>query len=107
MNDRILLITPSRRLDTGHETVEETARAVWAAVRSVTCTEFYQGNQAGLSPALIFRVNSRELLGAEYVEYADDRYRILRTYRVDAQYTDLTCEKAGKAKSKGGTTNAI
>ena len=101
MDEQITLITVTRALDNGRETKSETARNVWAGVKSVTRSEFYQAHQAGMTAALVFKVNTDELGGAEYVEYparegvdpAGDRYKILRTYRTDATYTELTCEK--------------
>ena len=111
MQERIKLIDVLRQLATGHESATETAREVWAGVRSVTRSEFYQAYQAGLTASVIFRVNTDELGAAEYVEWpieesgersaesgeasggAKNRYKILRTYRVDAQYTELTAEK--------------
>lgn len=101
MDEQITLITVTRALGNGRETRAETARNVWAGVKSVARSEFYQASQAGMTAELIFKVNSDELGGAEYVEYparegvdpAGDRFKILRTYRTDARYTELTCQK--------------
>lgn len=93
MNERIQLIDVARTLDTGQTAKTETTRTVWAGLRSVTRSEFYAAYQAGMSPELVFKVNSRELGAAEYLEYGGQRYKILRSYKVDEQYTELTCER--------------
>ena len=93
MNEQIKLITVTRTLTNGQETATESAVTVWAGVRSVTYSEYYQSYQAGLNASLIFKVNTAELGAAEYVEYDGKRYRILRTYRIDAQYTEITVEE--------------
>lgn len=90
MNERIRLITVSRTLSNGHYTTTETPVEVWASVKSVTRAEFYQAYAAGLNAEAVFRVYTEELGAAEYVEYNDRRYRILRTYRTDAQHTEVT-----------------
>jgi len=93
MNEQITLIDVDRVLANGQEQRTETKRTVWAGVRSVTRSEFYQSQQAGLNAALVMKVNTEELGGAEYAEFEDRRYKILRIYRLDAQYSELTVEE--------------
>ena len=101
VQEQIRLIDVTRTLANGRETETETSRIVWAGVRSVTRTEYYQAYQAGVTASLTFKVNTDELGAAEYVEYPvrptneppGDRYKILRSYRVDAHYTEITVER--------------
>lgn len=103
MNERIRLITVSRTLSNGHYTATETPREVWAEVKSVTRTEFYQAYAAGLNAEAVFRVYTEELGAAEYVEYGDRRYKIIRTYRTDALYTEVTAGTlSGRASGAAG-----
>jgi SPP1 family predicted phage head-tail adaptor len=103
MNERIRLITVSRTLSNGHYTNTESSAEVWAEVKSVTRSEFYQAYAAGLNAAVVFRVYTEELGAAEYVEYGGRRYKIQRTYRVDALHTEVT---AGELEGRASSTTA-
>lgn len=92
MNDILTLIQQTHGTDAlGDPTVTETARNVFAAVRSVGQKEFYQAQAVGLQPELTFVL-------ADYLDYNDEplaehngqRYRVLRTYRT-GQELELVC----------------
>lgn len=90
MNEWIELLTVTRTLTTGHYTETVTVNGVWAEERSVTRSEFYQAYAAGLKAEKAFKVNTDELGAASYVRHNGVKYKILRTYRLDAQYTEIT-----------------
>ena len=97
MNEVIDLVTVTETLSNGHYTRTETGRTVFAELKSVTRSEFYQAYMAGLNAALVFRIYTEELGDAGYVDYGDNRYKIQRTYRLDAQYTEITVgEQTGR-----------
>ena len=106
MNEQIRLITVSRTLANGHYTATESSVEVWAEVKSVTRSEFYQAYAAGLNAAVVFRVYTDELGTAEYVEYGDRRYKIQRTYRVDALHTEITAGELEGCTPSAATSEA-
>ena len=105
MNDRIELLTVTRTLTNGHYSETVAIKSVWAEERSVTRSEFYQAYAAGLKAEKVFKVNTDELGASSYVIHGDGKYKILRTYRLDAQYTEITVgEQVGApaANQNGG-----
>lgn len=93
MNEQITLISVKREYIKGHEETTEKTWTVYADVKSPTRTEFYQSYKAGLKASIVFKVYTDELADAEEVMYNGKRYRIIRTYMTDANYTELTCSE--------------
>ncbi|MGT2829602.1 phage head closure protein [Streptococcus hillyeri] len=58
--------------------------------RSITRSEFYQANQAGIRPSLVVDIHSFEYENQELAEFDGKRYRILKTYPVDIETIELT-----------------
>ena len=102
MNERIELVDRTRTLVNGHYTDAETKRTVWAEAKSVTRSEYYSAYAAGLNAVIVFRIRGEELGAAEFAEYNGRRYRIQRTYKVDAQYTEITCSELAGGTAGGG-----
>lgn len=76
------------------ETVNETKQMVYATVRSVGHTEFYEAMIAGMRPSLTIRLaDYHDYDGSQYLEYRNKRYRVVRTYRTGVSI-DLTVEEA-------------
>lgn len=63
---------------------------VFCRRRSLTRSEFYQANQAGLRPSLVVDVRSFEYSGQELAEFEGKRYRVLKTYPVGLEILELT-----------------
>ena len=93
MNELISLISVSRDYINTHEQTTETKRIVYAEVKSPTRSEFYQSYKAGLKASLVFQVYTDELGDAEFVLYCNKRYKIIRTYMTDVNYTEITCSE--------------
>lgn len=92
MNDLLTLIQTVTGVDEyGDPITTETAREVFAGLRSIGQKEFYQAQAVGLQPELVFVL-------ADYLDYDDEplaehngqRYRVLRTYRT-GQELELVC----------------
>lgn len=75
---------------------EENRAAVLCDLRSITRTEFYSAAQAGLNPEIVFEINGFEYNGEKEVEFCDERYTVIRTYRSNYEKIELTCEKKVK-----------
>lgn len=93
MNEQITLISVKREYIKGHEETTEKTWTVYADVKSPTRTEFYQSYKAGLKASVVFRVYTDELSDAEEVLYNGKKYRIIRTYMADVNYTEITCSE--------------
>lgn len=70
--------------------VEETETKLLCRRKSVTRSEFYQANQAGLRPSLVVEIRSFEYGNQEFAEHEGKRYRILKTYPINLEILELT-----------------
>jgi SPP1 family predicted phage head-tail adaptor len=71
---------------------------VLCSVKSIGRTEFYNAAANGLKPSYIFVVHPYEYNNETYVEFSEDttpkkKYKVIKTYRVDFENLELTCEK--------------
>lgn len=78
---------------------EEIVREVLVEVQSVNSSEFFSGQQGGLSPDYRFRINSFGYKGEKILEYNGIRYSVYKTYESDNNYIELYVEE------ERGTTN--
>ena len=69
---------------------EEVETKLLCRKRSITRSEFYQANQAGIRPSLVVDIHSFEYDNQELAEFEGKRYRILKTYPVDLETLELT-----------------
>ena len=69
---------------------EEVKTKLLCRKRSITRSEFYQANQAGIRPSLVVDIHSFEYDNQELAEFEGKRYRILKTYPVDLETLELT-----------------
>ncbi|PZO95397.1 MAG: phage head-tail adapter protein [Streptococcus pyogenes] len=69
---------------------EEVKTKLLCLKRSITRSEFYQANQAGIRPSLIVDIHSFEYEDQELAEFDGKRYRIIKTYPVDLEIIELT-----------------
>jgi hypothetical protein len=71
---------------------------IFCDVKSIGRTEFYNAAANGLKPEYIFVVHPYEYNGETYVEFSEDekpkqRYKVMKTYKVNMEELELTCEK--------------
>lgn len=79
--------------DIGNQIVEEVKTDIFCNVKSVSKNEFYNAATAGLKPSLVFIVHSYEYDNEEKVEFEGVKYTVIRTYVVNSEEIELTCEK--------------
>lgn len=84
---------------------EEITKDVFAEVKSVGYTEFYEGLKDGIKASLIFKVNMPEFFVTETVgsvstDYKPTKiifdgtdYKIVRQYRRGNGFLEVTCEE--------------
>ncbi len=71
----------------------ETETVILCGVKSVGRSEFYNAAVTGLKPALVFIVHGYEYSGEQTVKFDGKRYKVIRSYAVDFEELELTCEK--------------
>lgn len=99
-NSVIKLISESKVVDAyGDMSVVETERTVFAELKSVGQSEFYQAQAVGLKPELKFVLpdylewsGEMKLKYKDFNETEEQYYRVLRTYRNNNQL-ELICER--------------
>ncbi|HEM3009467.1 TPA: phage head closure protein [Streptococcus suis] len=69
---------------------EEHKTVLLCCKKSITRSEFYQANQAGIRPSLVVDIHSFEYDNQELAEFEGKRYRIIKTYPVDIETIELT-----------------
>ena len=108
-NERIKLLTVTREeTDTdGFSDKDMDAIEVFAQIKSVKGSEYYEALKSGIQASILFVVNpddflltqmkipwngSQRTVRASKVEYEGITYRIKRTYRLNSFDLELTCE---------------
>lgn len=77
----IYLISETWAIDSkGVNQPTETRRKVYANVRSVTRSEFFDGGRNGLNPSLEMIMFAPDYSGEKIIEYNGNRYTLYRTY---------------------------
>ena len=72
--------------------IDDRSTPVFAAVRSIGQTEFYQAQTAGMKPECKFIIaDCLDYSGQEFLFYNGTRYKILKTYRTDRNELEITC----------------
>ena len=64
-------------------------REIFCKCKSVTSSEFYNGQQAGLSLAYVFETNPINYQGEKELIYDGEVYSIIRTYRANLDTLEL------------------
>ncbi len=69
---------------------EEVKTVLLCRKKSITRSEFYQANQAGIRPILVVDIHNFEYDNQESAEFEGKRYRVIKTYPVDLETLELT-----------------
>lgn len=96
----VKLIAESRTVDAyGDLVTEETERSVFAEIKSIGQSEFYQAQAVGLKPEIKFVLadyleyqNEKKLRYQGFNEAIEEEYTILRTYRQN-NLLELVCKR--------------
>ena len=87
------------------ERVKETPRQVYAQVRSVTSSEFFEGGRNGLNPEYRFTVFFGDYQGERVVKYQGQKYAVYRTYQERNDKLELYCERQGGVNGEKQESN--
>ena len=78
--------------DIGNPTIVENLVPILCGKKSIGRTEFYDAAANDLKPTIIFQVHGYEYSGETEVEFDGKRYTVMKTYEVDFETLELTCE---------------
>lgn len=77
----------------GNQIPVEEKRAVLCNVSSVGRNEFYSAAVKGMKPEMVFVINIYDYEKESQVEYEEQKYRVIRDYKINSEEIELTCEK--------------
>lgn len=78
----------------------QTERLVYANVRNVSASEWFEGGRNGLNPEYRFTMFAPDYQGEDEVEHNGVIYAVYRTYQQRTDIIELYCEKR-KGRQRG------
>lgn len=98
-NETIILVAESKAADEyGDLQITASQREIFATLKSITQSEFYQAQAIGLKPEVKFVIaDYLDYAGEKVVKYtpfggSEEEYRVIRTYR-DGNTLELVCKR--------------
>ena len=95
-DNELILITPGRieEDELGNQIpIDPVETPIYCGVKSIGRTEYYNAAATGLRPEIIFVVHAYEYDEQKQIRFDGVEYRVMRTYEVDFEELELTCEK--------------
>lgn len=77
----------------GNQVPVETETVILCGLKSVARNEYYSAATAGLRPEIVFIIHPYEYNGEQKVIYEGIRYSVVRSYSVNMEELELTCER--------------
>ncbi len=87
-------MVPSEERDANGDPVtrEQISEMVYAEIKSIGQSEFYQAQTADKKPQFKFKITDyQDYQGQKYLLYKDVKYKILRTYQTSSNELEITC----------------
>lgn len=79
----------------------EEVREVFADVKTVTQTEWFNGGRNGLNPAYKMVLYAFEYNDEQTIEYSGKRYNVYRTFQPNPDKIELYCQKEAGVHNEG------
>lgn len=97
-----LLVVDESTVINGVPTKSVTSRnTVFANLKSIRQSEFYQASAQGIQLDAMFEVRSIDYSNEKYLEHNSVEYKIIRTFSKNGEITELSCSDLS---TKGGIT---
>ena len=94
LSNELTLVSYTYEKDSkGVDRKTQSQRTVFCGVESVSASEFFAANAAGLKPELRFTMFRFDYEGEEECIFEDEYYSIYRTYRVKNDRIELYAQK--------------
>lgn len=92
--EELTLIKKTFESDLIGNQIEKTQESiVFCEVKSISRTEFYQAAQSGMKPQAAFIIYGFEYDNQESVRHNGIEYKVIKTYKINDNDLELTCEK--------------
>jgi SPP1 family predicted phage head-tail adaptor len=78
--------------DDGNQIIETAVDKILCGKKSITGNEFYKAATAGIKPTITLVIHPYEYFGQDRLKFEGKYYRVIRTYEVDIDNIELTCE---------------
>lgn len=65
-------------------------KEIYCNEKSIRASEFYQAQAVGMKPELTLEIVLADYDKEKYVQYEDEEYTVLRTYKTSAERIELT-----------------
>lgn len=92
--DTITLIAEATGQDTdGYQAAVPTKTEIYANVKSVRRTEFYEALRSGITAAVVFDIFAHDYDGQRLIEYDGEVYKVERAYQTKIDRLELTCSE--------------
>lgn len=93
-SDVITLIAESTSQDEdGYQIATETATEIYADVKSVKRTEFYDALRSGITETAVFTIFIHDYDKQRLIDYNGIRYKVERVYQTGLDRAELTCSE--------------
>lgn len=90
--DVITLITATTTTnDIGDAVTSETSKDVYCNKKSIRQSEFYQAQQTGFKPEVMFEMRNVDYSSESALLYEGKRYSVIRTYSKNGEVIELIC----------------
>lgn len=91
-NELTLVNITTTKDDIGQDIKTESYTNILCGLKSIGRNEYYQAAKAGLKPTKIFNVHSFEYNGELKVKFEGKYFKVIRTYTISSEETELICE---------------
>ena len=65
-------------------------KEIFCCEKSIRASEFYQAQAVGMKPELTLEVMFSDYNKEKYIQYEDEEYTVLRTYKTSTERIELT-----------------
>lgn len=92
-NELILIAETFEEDELKNQIASQVENPVLCFEKDVSRSEFYSAARSGLKLSKIFIINKFEYGDEELCKFNGENYKIIKTYDVEEEYIELTCEK--------------
>ncbi|EAE9801135.1 phage head closure protein [Listeria monocytogenes] len=93
-NDEVTLVSEKLVTDEiGNQIPQSTEIKILCEKKNVTRQEFYAASTRGFKPSLVLNIHGYEYGNQTKLVFENKQYVIIRTYSVDSERLELTCER--------------
>lgn len=94
-NDEVILLSTKLSTDeVGNQIPEPSEITILCEKKNVSRQEFYEASSNGFKPSLVLNVHPFEYDNESYIKFDGKKYKVIRTYLIDMEHLELTCEQA-------------